>query len=79
MKCSSLKHSGSETKILSLGDTRARIGPKMLSPRLLLMRWAPRSLPNPRAHHWATPICRSSHNTLASLHTIEIHKQSLSN
>jgi hypothetical protein len=29
MKCSSFKHSGSETKILSLGDTRARIGPMM--------------------------------------------------
>jgi hypothetical protein len=29
MKCSRFKHSGSETKILTLGDTRARIGPKM--------------------------------------------------
>jgi hypothetical protein len=26
MKFSSFKHSGSETKILTLGDTRARIG-----------------------------------------------------
>jgi hypothetical protein len=35
MKCLSLKHSESETKILSLGDTRACIDPKMRSPRLL--------------------------------------------
>jgi hypothetical protein len=34
MKCLSFKHSGSETKILPLGDTRARIGPKMQSPQL---------------------------------------------
>jgi hypothetical protein len=54
MKCSSLKHSGSETKILSLGDTRARIGPMMQSPRLLLTGWAPKSLSSPRAHHWVT-------------------------
>jgi hypothetical protein len=74
MKCLSLKHSGSETKIVSLDDTRARIGPKMQSPRLLLMGWAPMSPPKPRAYHWATPNCHSSHKTLASLHTIEIHK-----
>jgi hypothetical protein len=79
MKCSNLKHSGSETKILTLDNARARIGPKMRSPRLLLTGWAPKSPPNPRAHHWATPTCHNSHNTLASLHTIEIHKQSLSN
>jgi hypothetical protein len=36
MKFLSFKYSGSETKILTLGDTRARIGPKMRSPRLLL-------------------------------------------
>jgi hypothetical protein len=29
MKCLSSKHSGSETKILPLGDTRARVSPKM--------------------------------------------------
>jgi hypothetical protein len=79
MKCSSLKHSGSETKILSLDDTRARISPKMRSPRLLLMGRAPMSPLNPWARHWATPNCYSSPNTLASLHTIKIHKQSLSN
>jgi hypothetical protein len=79
MKCLSLKHSGSKTKILSLGDTRAHIGPKMLSPRLLLTGQAPKSPLNPRAHHWATSTCHSSYNTLASLHTIEIHKQRLSN
>jgi hypothetical protein len=79
MKCSSLKHSGSETKILSLGDTRVRIGPKMRSPRLLLTGWAPMSPPNPRARHWDTLNCHSSHSTLTSLHTIEIYKQSLSN
>jgi hypothetical protein len=79
MKCLSSKHSGSETKILTLGDTRARIGPKMRSPQRLLTGWAPKSLPNHRAHHQATPTCRSSHKTLASLHTNEIHKQSLSN
>jgi hypothetical protein len=71
MKCSSLKHSGSEIKILSLGDTRARIGPMMQDPHLLLTGHAPKSHPNPRAHHWATPICYSSHNTRTSLHTIK--------
>jgi hypothetical protein len=79
MKCSSLKHSGSETKILTLGDTRARIDPKMRSPQLLLMGRAPKSPPNTQAHHWTTPNCHSNHNTLASLHIIEIHKQMLSN
>jgi hypothetical protein len=79
MKFSSFKHSGSETKILTLGDTRARIGPKMRSPQLLLTRRAPKSLPRPRAHHWATPTCHSSHKTLATLHTKEVYKQSLSN
>jgi hypothetical protein len=78
MKFSSFKHSGSETKILTLGDTRACISPKMRSPRLLLTGRAPKSLPTPRARHWATPTCHSSHKTLASLHTIEIQKQSLS-
>jgi hypothetical protein len=73
------KHSGSETKILSLGDTRAHIDPKMRSSRLLLTGWAPMSPPNPQAHHWVTPNCHSSHKTLTSLHTVEIHKQSQSN
>jgi hypothetical protein len=31
MKCLSFKHSRSETNILSLSDTRARIDPKMLN------------------------------------------------
>jgi hypothetical protein len=79
MKFSSFKHSGSETKILTLGDTRARIGPRMRSPRLLLTGRAPKSLPKHRAHHWATPTCHSSHKTLAALHTQNKHKQSLSN
>jgi hypothetical protein len=79
MKCSNFKYSGSETKILPLGDIRARISPKMRSLRLLLTGRAPKSLPNHRAHHRATPTCHSSHKTLASLHTIKIHKQSLSN
>jgi hypothetical protein len=79
MKFSSFKHSGSKTKILTLGDTRARIGPKMRSPRLLLMGRAPKSLPRPRAHHWATPTCHSSHKTLATLHIEEVYKQNLSN
>jgi hypothetical protein len=69
MKFSSFKHSGSEIKILTLGDIRACIGPNMQSPRLLLTRWAPKSLLTPRARHWATPTCHSSHKTLASLHT----------
>jgi hypothetical protein len=68
MKFSSFKHSGSETKILTLDDTRARIGPKMRSPRLLLTGRAPKSLLTPWAHHWATPTCHISHKTLASLH-----------
>jgi hypothetical protein len=79
MKCSSLKHSESKTKILSLDDTRARIGPMICSPRLLLTGQAPMSPPNPRAHHWVTPTCHSSHKILTSLHTIKIHKQNLSN
>jgi hypothetical protein len=79
MKYSGFKHSGSETKILPLGDIRARISPKMLSHRLLLTGQTLKSSLNPRAHHWATLTCHSSHKTLASLHTIKIHKQSLSN
>jgi hypothetical protein len=79
MNCSSFKHSRSKTKILTLGNAIACIGPKMRSPRLLLTGRAPKSLPTPQAHHWATPTCHSSHKTLTSLHTIEIHKQSLSN
>jgi hypothetical protein len=71
MKCSSFEHSGSETKILPPGDIRAHIGPKMRSPRLMLMGWALTSPPKLWVHHWATPNCHSSHNTLASLHTIE--------
>jgi hypothetical protein len=79
MKFSSFKHRGTETKILTLGDTTARIGPKMRSPWLLLTGRALKSLPTPQARHWATPTCHSSHKTLASLHTIEEHKQGLSN
>jgi hypothetical protein len=79
MKCSNLKHSGSETKILPLGDTRARIGPKMRSPRLLLTGRPPRSLSTLQARHWATPTYHISHKTLVSLHTKEKHKQGLSN
>jgi hypothetical protein len=79
MKFSSFKHSGNESKILSLGDTRARIGPKMRSPQLLLTGRAPKSLPTPQVHHWVTPTCHNSHKTLTSLHTIEKHKKSLSN
>jgi hypothetical protein len=79
MKFSSFKHSGSETKILPLGNTRARIGPKMRRPRLLLMGRAPKSLPNYQAHHRVTPTYHSSHKTLASLHTIEQYQQRLSN
>jgi hypothetical protein len=79
MKCSSLKYTGSETKILSLGDTRVYIGPKMQSPRLLLTGRALMSPPNSQARHWVTPNCHNSHNILTSLHTIEIHKQNLSN
>jgi hypothetical protein len=69
MKFSSFKHDGSETKILPLGDTRARIGPRMRSPRLLLTGQALKSLLRPRACHWATPNCHSSHKTLAALYT----------
>jgi hypothetical protein len=65
MMCSSLKHSGSETKILALNDTRARISPMIQSPRLLLTGQAP------QARHWATPIYYSSHNIQTSLHTIK--------
>jgi hypothetical protein len=68
MKYSSLKHRGSETKILSLDDTRARIDPKIRSPRLLLTGQTVKSPPKPQAHHWATPNYHSSHKILASLH-----------
>jgi hypothetical protein len=68
MKCSSLKHSGSETKILALDDTMARIGPMMRSRRRLLTGPALKSPPSPRAHHWATPICHNSRTTQTSLH-----------
>jgi hypothetical protein len=71
MNCSSLKHSGSETKILALDDTRVRIVPMIRSPRLLLTERAPKSLLSPWAHHWATPIYYISRNTQASLHTIQ--------
>jgi hypothetical protein len=71
MKCSSFKHSGSETKILSLDNTRTRVSPMTQSPRLLLTGRAPKSPPNPRAHHWATSTYRNSHNTQAPLHTIK--------
>jgi hypothetical protein len=71
MKCSSLKHSGSETKILALDGTRARIDPMMRSPRLLLTGRALKSPPSPRAHHWATQMCHNSRNTHTSLHTIK--------
>ena len=79
MKCLSSKHSKNEIKILTLGDTMACIGPKMRSPRWLLTGRAPKSLSTPRGRRWVTPNCHSSHKTLAYLHTIEIHKQSLSN
>jgi hypothetical protein len=68
MKCLSLKHSGSETKILSLDDAMTRIDPIMQSPRLMLTGRAPKSPLSPQAHHWVTPTCHSSHNTRASLH-----------
>jgi hypothetical protein len=71
MKFLSFKHSGSETKILTLDDTMTHIGPKMRSPLLLLTGRAPKSLPTPRALHWATPTCHSSHKTLAALHIKE--------
>jgi hypothetical protein len=47
----SLKHCRTETKILSLDDTRACISPIMRSPQRLLTRRAPNSLPSPRACH----------------------------
>jgi hypothetical protein len=81
MKFSSFKnkHSVSETKILSLGDTRTRIGPKMRSPRLRLTERAPKSPPKHRARHWATPTCHSSQKTLQFCTHINKHKQILSN
>jgi hypothetical protein len=71
IKCASLKHSGSETKILALDGTRARIGPMMRSSHWLLMGWTPKSLPSPQARHWVIPICHSSRNTQASLHAFK--------
>jgi formylmethanofuran dehydrogenase subunit C len=70
MKFLSFKHNGSENKILTLGDTRARIGHKMRSSRLLLMGRAPKFLPTHRIRHWATLTYHSSHKTLSSLHTM---------
>jgi hypothetical protein len=63
MKCSSLKHSGRESKILPLDDARARISPMMRSPQLLLMGQASKSLLKSQARHWATPTCHNSRNT----------------
>jgi hypothetical protein len=57
-------------KHYSLGEARARIGPMMRSPRLLLMGRAPMSPPSPLALHWATPTYHSSHSTRTALHTI---------
>jgi hypothetical protein len=45
MKCSSLKHSRIEIKILPLGDIRARIGPMMRSPHLLFTSGLPNLFP----------------------------------
>jgi hypothetical protein len=70
MKCLSLKHSESETKILALDNTRARIDPMIRSHRWLFMGQAPKCPPSPRAYHWVTRICHNSHNTQASLHII---------
>jgi hypothetical protein len=78
MKCSTFKYNRSKTKILPLDNTRVHIGPKMRNPQLLLTGRAPKSLPTPRARHWATPTWHSSHKTLISLHIIEKHKQNLS-
>jgi hypothetical protein len=68
MKCLSLKHNGSGTKILALDDTMVRIGHMMRSHRLLLTGRAPKSPPSHRAHHWTTQICHNIRNTQASLH-----------
>jgi hypothetical protein len=64
MKCSSLKYSGSETKILSLDNIRVRIDPMMQSPRLLLTGQAPVPLggldPSPSVasvHHSVIKTC----------------------
>jgi hypothetical protein len=45
MKFLSFKHNGSENKILTLDDTRARIGHTMRSSRLLLTGRAPSFFP----------------------------------
>jgi hypothetical protein len=63
MKCLSLKHSESKTKIQALDDTRVHISPMMQSPQWLLTGQALKSPLSPRARHWATPICHSSRNT----------------
>jgi hypothetical protein len=72
LKCLRLKHNGSETKILTLNDIKAHIGPMIRSPRLLLTGQTPKSHPSPRAHHWATQIYNISRNTQTSLHTIKL-------
>jgi hypothetical protein len=68
MKCSSLKHSGSEIKILALDDTRVRISPMMRSPHRLLTGRAHKSLPGParrreqhraRARRWSPRTVRT--------------------
>jgi hypothetical protein len=45
MKFLSFKHSGNKTKILTLGDIRVRIGPKMRSTQLLLTGGLPSLFP----------------------------------
>jgi hypothetical protein len=71
MKCLSLKHSRSKTKILELDDTRARMKPYGVKSSAATHGAAPKSLPNPRDCHWAITIYHSSRKTQASLHTFK--------
>jgi hypothetical protein len=68
MKCLSLKHSRGETKILALDDTRAHSDPMMRSPWLPVTGQDPKSLPSPRAHHWATHLPQQSQYSGISAH-----------
>jgi uncharacterized protein YigE (DUF2233 family) len=71
MKCLSLKHSGSETKILAVDDTRACI--ELYDAKSSTTAYGADSQvsSSPRVRHWATQICHNSHNTQAFLYTIK--------
>jgi hypothetical protein len=60
-----LKHSGSETKILPLDDTRVHIGPMMRSPRRLLTGYKQKELGEERTNHYKNYTYHQKNYTLS--------------